>query len=130
MKKNILLAIAGLAVVIVLIGGIKGLQIGTMMGQKPPVKIETVTAAVVKPQTWESTLSAVGSLVAVQGVTVAAEMAGKVDHIAFEPGSMVRAGDLLVQQDVTAETAQLRSAEASLALAKINYERAAKLLRE
>jgi membrane fusion protein (multidrug efflux system) len=130
MKKKIIIAVIGLAVLVGIIAGIKGLQIGKMMGQKRPVLAETVTATVAESQNWESTLSSVGSLVAVQGVTVSAEMAGKVAHIAFEPGSAVQAGDLLVQQDVAAETAQLRSAEASLALAKVNFERATKLLRE
>ena len=130
MKKNILIALIGVVLVIVVIGGIKALQIGTMMGMKRPVNTETVTAATVQPQNWESILSSVGSLVAVQGVTVSAEVAGKVAHIAFEPGATVKAGDLLVQQDVTAETAQLRSAEASLALAKVSLERSTKLLHE
>lgn len=130
MRKKIIIAIIGLVVLTGAIAGIKGLQIGKMMSQKRPVIAETVTAAVVQSQNWESTLSAVGSLVAVQGVTVSAEIAGKVARIAFEPGSCVQAGDLLVQQDVAAETAQLRSAEANLALAKVNFERAAKLLHE
>jgi membrane fusion protein (multidrug efflux system) len=130
MKKKIIIAVVGLVVLTGAIAGIKGLQIGKMMGQKRPVIAETVTAVVVQPQSWESTLSSVGSLVAVQGVTVSAEMAGKVVSIAFEPGSRVQAGDLLVQQDVAAETAQLRSAEATLALAKLNFDRATKLLRE
>ena len=69
-----------------------------------------------------------GSLEAVQGVTVTAELSGKVAHIAFTPGSYVQAGDLLVQQDVSSETAQLRSAEATLALKEANYERAKELL--
>ncbi|MBN2107673.1 MAG: efflux RND transporter periplasmic adaptor subunit [Deltaproteobacteria bacterium] len=128
MKKKIIIAVIGLAVLIGIIAGIKGLQIGKMMGQKRPVLAETVTATIVEPQNWESALSSVGSLVAVQGVTVSAEMAGKVAHIAFEPGSAVQAGDLLVQQDVAAETAQLRSAEATMALAKVNFERARSLL--
>ena len=83
MKKKIIIAVIGLAVLIGIIGGIKGLQISTMMGQKRPVIAETVTAAVVHPQNWESTLSSVGSLVAVQGVTVSAEMAGKVATYCF-----------------------------------------------
>ena len=130
MKKKIIIAVIGLAVLIGIIAGIKGLQIGAMMSQKRPVNAETVTAAGVEPQNWESTLTAVGSLVAVQGVTVSAEMAGKVTLIAFEPGARVQAGDLLMQQDVVSETAQLRSAEANLALAKVNFERAAKLLQQ
>jgi membrane fusion protein (multidrug efflux system) len=83
---------------------------------------------VVQQQTWEATISSVGSLVAVQGVVVAAEMTGKVVQLAFEPGSMVQTGDLLVQQDIAAETAQLRSAEATMTLAKVNFERARSLL--
>ena len=128
MKKKIIIAIIGLFVVTGIIAGIKGLQIGKMMGMKRPVMVETVTAAVVQQQSWESSLTSVGSLVAVQGVTVSAEMAGKVVQIAFEPGAMVQAGDLLVQQDIAAESAQLRSAEATMALAKVNFERARRLL--
>jgi membrane fusion protein (multidrug efflux system) len=75
-------------------------------------------------------LTSVGSLSAVQGVTVSAEVAGKVVSIAFEPGTMVQAGDLLIQQDTVAETAQLRSAEATLELARVDFERAKKLFKE
>ena len=128
MKKKIIIAIIGLFVVTGIIAGIKGLQIGRMMGMKKQVMAETVTAAMVQQQSWESALISVGSLVAVQGVMVSAEMAGKVIAILFEPGRAVQAGDLLVQQDIAAETAQLRSAEATMALAKINFERARSLL--
>jgi len=72
----------------------------------------------------------VGSLAAVQGVTVTAELTGKVVQIAFTPGSRVKAGDMLVKQDTSSEEAQLRSAEAAAALAKLNVERLGKLLAE
>jgi len=128
MKKKILIALIGLVVLIVIIGGIKGLQIGWMISQKRQPLAETVTTFAARTENWESVLSSVASLVAVQGVTVSAELAGKVAHIAFEPGATVQAGDLLVQQDISAETAQLRSAEATVALTKITFERARKLL--
>ena len=67
-------------------------------------------------------------LEAVQGVTVTAELSGRVARIAFDPGARVNAGDLLVQQDVSSETAQLRSDEATLALKKANHDRAKELL--
>jgi membrane fusion protein (multidrug efflux system) len=89
---------------------------------------EVVTTATAKIDSWESFLTAVGSLEAVQGVVVTAELTGKVVHIAFEPGSMVKAGDLLVQQDTSVESAQLRAAEAAITLAKINFERTKKLV--
>jgi len=130
MKKNNILALFGLLIVIGIIGGIKALQFSTLMNMKPPMMIETVTSAVVEFQQWESIFSSVGSLVAVQGVTIAAELAGKVVDIPLEPGTMVGAGDLLVQQDVTAETAQLRSAQAALELAQVSFKRAERLLRE
>lgn len=86
-----------------------------------------VTAADAQPQSWENSLSATGSLLAVQGVTVGAEVPGKVVQIAFEAGAAVKAGDLLVQLDTTTEEAQLRAAEATAALAKANLQRAREL---
>jgi membrane fusion protein (multidrug efflux system) len=128
MKKKILFAIIGVVVLAVILGGIKGLQINRMIAQQRQAMTETVTTAVAHTEAWESLLTSVASLVAVQGVMVSAEMAGKVVHIAFEPGTMVKAGDLLVQQDTVAENAQLRSAEATVALTKLSLERSRKLL--
>ena len=130
MWKKVLLAFCGVLLVAGLLGGIKFLQIDRMIAQgkafvPPPA---TVTATAVTAATWEQRLTAVGSLDAVQGVTVTAELSGKVAHIAFEPGSYVKAGDLLLQQDVSSESAQLRSDEATLALKKANYERSKELL--
>ncbi len=131
MKKRIILAIVGLLVLIGTLGGIKSLQIGRMIGQgahvPPP---EPVTTVVVQSESWEVFLTSVGSLTAVQGVTVTAELPGKIMHIAFEPGTRVQTGDLLVQQDTSSEKAQLRAAEAAVVLAKANLERLGKLLEE
>lgn len=84
----------------------------------------TVTATAVKEQVWENSLSSTGSLAAVQGVTVGAEMPGKIVKISFEAGSLVKAGDVLVALDISTEQAQLRAAEASAALATANLARA------
>ncbi len=92
----------------------------------PPPEI--VTSAPVTSDSWETLLTAVGSLEAVQGVTVTAEMTGKVVDIAFTAGSRVAAGDLLVQQDISVENAQLRSAESVAELARIEYQRSKRLL--
>lgn len=130
MKKTIVLCILGVVVLIAVLGGVKGLQIKRMIAQgeqyaPPPA---TVTTSVVQSAVWPSELVAVGSLEAVQGVMVTAELSGKVVKIAFEPGRAVNVGDLLVQQDVTSEIAQLRSAEASMELARLNLKRAKELL--
>lgn len=130
MKKKIFLAIIAVIVIAGVLGGIKALQIGEMIAQgknfAPPP--ETVTTARADVATWESLIHAVGSLEAVQGVMVTAEMTGKVTRIAFAPGKKVQAGDLLLTQDASSEEARLRAAEASAALAKINFERARGLL--
>jgi membrane fusion protein (multidrug efflux system) len=130
MKKKIFFTVLGLVVLVGIIGGIKALQIGEMVAQgknfAPPP--ETVTTAKAVAETWESLIPSVGSLEAVQGVMVTAELTGKVTRIAFEPGSRVEAGDLLIRQDTSSEEAQLRSAEAAMALAKINFQRAKGLL--
>ena len=130
MKKRIILTLAGLAVVIGILGGIKGLQIDRMIAQGSQVVPlpEPVTTAVARTEAWESVLTSVGSLAAVQGVTVTTELAGKIVNIAFKPGTLARAGELLVQQDTSSEEAQLRATEATVALAKLNLERLSKLL--
>jgi membrane fusion protein (multidrug efflux system) len=130
MKKPVIFTIVGLVVLIAVLGGIKGFQISRMIAHgkqfvPPP---EAVTTFEVRPELWQSLLTSIGSLEAVQGVMVTAELKGKVEKIAFEPGAAVRAGDLLVQQDISSETAQLRASEAAVALSKITLDRTRKLL--
>lgn len=131
MKKKVFLAFLGLLVLVGVLAGIKFLQIKQMTSKGPYAPPPaTVSAATAESATWESRLTAVGSLEAVQGVTVTAEVNGKVVHIAFAPGANVQKGDLLVQQDISSETAQLRSDQATLALKKANHDRAKELRAE
>ena len=130
MKKKVFIAFCALLILAGVLGGIKFLQINRMIAQgkefvPPPA---TVTTATVTSSEWERRLKAVGSLEAVQGVTVTAELSGKIEQIAFEPGARVEAGDLLVQQDISSEKAQRRADEATLALKKANHDRAKELL--
>src|SRR5688500_11516679 len=83
----------------------------------------TVTAAAAEQGKWENSFNSTGSVAAVQGVTIGAELPGKVVKIAFESGAPVKAGDVLVQLDISTEEAQLRAAEATAALAKANLAR-------
>ncbi len=130
MKKKVFIAILGVVLLVGSLAGVKALQINKMVAQaaqaKPPAAV--VTAMAVARDSWETRLTAVGSLSAVQGVTVAAELPGKVVEIAFEPGNKVSAGTLLARQDTSAEQALLPGAEASLTLASTNLERAKNLL--
>ena len=130
MTKKIIFTILGVLVLIGTLGGIKGLQINRMIaiGSQSSPPPETVTTAVVQTESWEALVTSVGSLEAVQGVMLTAELPGKVMRIAFQPGTKVKAGDLLLQQDISSEQAQLRAAEATVALTKLELERSSKLL--
>lgn len=125
MIKKILLAFLLLAVVAGGLAGIKALQIRKMIdqGQSMVMPPAVVSAANATSSTWETVLSAVGSVTAVQGVTLTAETPGKVVRIAFESGDQAAAGDVLVQLDVSQETAQLRALEASENLARLSLRR-------
>ncbi len=98
-----------------------------MMMQPPPTAVTTV---VTKQETWPATLDVIGTVAAVQGVTVSADLPGTVDRIAFESGKWVNAGDVLVELDTRQEKAQLAAAEAQRDLAKINFERTQELVKQ
>jgi membrane fusion protein (multidrug efflux system) len=130
MKKRVAIVLISLVILVIVLAAVKALQIGTMVSQgkkfvPPP---ETVTSAIVKAESWETTLTAVGTLDAVQGVIVSAELAGKVAGINFEPGTTVKKGDILLRQDISSEEAQLSGAIAQSRLALTNLGRADQML--
>jgi membrane fusion protein (multidrug efflux system) len=118
--------------VLVLMGGLIGTLAFIKVGQfeamaeqfaamqPPPEAVTTIKAT---REQWPATLSAIGTVAAVQGVMVSADLPGIVDHIAFESGLNVNAGDVLVQLDTRQEQAQLAAAEAELELARVTFER-------
>jgi membrane fusion protein (multidrug efflux system) len=132
MKKGILIAVAGVLVVVGALAAVKALQIRAMIeaGKQAAFPPETVTTAVSRAESWDTSLSAVGSLTAVQGVTVAAEVQGKVVEILFGPGAKVGKGDLLVRQDTSVEEAQLPGAEAQVSLTRTVLARDVEMLSE
>ena len=129
MKKKILLTLVGILLLVAAIIGIKASQIMDLIAagktfQIPPISIQ-VTEAIT--QSWADQFDTVGTIESVQGVTLANEVAGKVEKIAFESGSMVAAGDVLVILDKASEEAQLRSAMAAAELANLNLSRTREL---
>jgi membrane fusion protein, multidrug efflux system len=125
MTKKVIFAIAVVLVALATLAGIKVLQIGTLIAAgsafvPPP---ETVSAATVKEESWPESIATVGSITAVQGVHLTAEVAGMVREINFESGAAVREGELLVSMDTSTEEAQLRALEAQTGLAETNLKR-------
>jgi membrane fusion protein, multidrug efflux system len=125
MTRKILLAVFIVLLVVGALAGIKVLQIKTLIASgksfTPPP--ESVSAVVAHEEKWQGTLTAIGSVTAVQGVTVTPEIAGLVREINFESGAVVAKGDLLVRLDTSLEEAQLRGLEAQAHLADLNVAR-------
>jgi len=121
-----IIAILALLAVIVVLAGIKAAQIATMIkaGKSFAPPPEAVTSAKVESVEWQASRPAVGTLVAVRGVTLASEVAGLVREIGFDSGAFVRRDDMLVKLDTSVEEAQLAAARADADLARANLVRA------
>ncbi len=109
MSKRMIIAALLLLAVFGGIFGWKAVQ-GYFTGQyfanfsPPPV---TVSATDASSETWQPRIPAVGNLSAVNGVTVSAEVAGRIETIAFRSGTAVAQGELLVQMDDSSEQAEM-----------------------
>jgi len=122
-----------LVIVAALLGGLGFLKYRQVEGAiaananfaPPPTAVTTVIA---KRETWPSTLEVIGTVAAIQGVTVSADLPGTVDKIHFESGQSVQDGDILVELDTRQERAQLANLEAQRDLAKIQYGRSEQLM--
>jgi len=131
MKMTIRLLVL-LAAVVLVVGGVWAYKFYTLHAlQKrmatmmiPPV---TVSTAIAPSDVWQRQFHAVGSFAAVQGVTVSNQIEGSVAKIAFESGQHVKAGDLLIQQDISTDEALLRGLVAQADLARITLDRAREL---
>jgi membrane fusion protein (multidrug efflux system) len=125
MVKRMVLMLIAVGLFVGAIAAVKTKQIKTAIKQnssfRPPP--EAVTTVVAKKEPWADDLGAIGTVVAVRGVTVSADLPGIVDKIAFESGQQVKAGDVLVELDVRQEKAQLAAAEAQRDLTRVNLER-------
>jgi len=127
-RMGLMLLVVGLFVVG--IGTYKFLQIRAAMAQgasfsQPPT---TVTSLVAQEEEWPATLAAIGSVEAVNGVLVSADLAGVVREISFQSGKRVAKGQVLVRLETSTERAQLAQAQASADLAKLNLDRAEQLI--
>lgn len=107
--------------------GAKKLLISYFMSHYVPPAV-TISATIAKTQNWQSTLTSVGTLSAVNGVDISPEVSGIVKEIHFDSGQFVKKGDVLVLFDTSVEQAQLRDNQAQAKLAQLNYERNKKLI--
>jgi membrane fusion protein (multidrug efflux system) len=132
MAKRMIVMLIVTTLLVAALGFVKFKQIETAIAQgaafQPPP--EAVTTIVARQEQWPATLSAIGTVAAVQGVTVSADLPGTVDRIAFDSGQAVHQGDVLAVLDTRQEQAQLAAAEAQRDLATLNFDRMQGLLKE
>src|SRR5262249_51488862 len=109
MAKRMILMILAMTVLLAAIGFVKFRQIQAATSQsgsfQPPP--EAVTTLVAKEEAWEQTIGSIGTVSAVQGVMVSADLPGIVSEITFDSGRKVHAGEVLVRLDTRQEVAQL-----------------------
>jgi membrane fusion protein (multidrug efflux system) len=129
MAKRMVLVLGVIAVLLTALGFIKFKQVETAVQaatfQPPP---EAVTTIVAQREQWPATMSVIGTMEAVRGVTVSADLPGSVAKINFDSGKAVQQGDVLVELDTRQERAQLAALEAQRDLARVNFDRMQKLV--
>jgi len=125
MKKRMIVMLIVVVLFLGAIGSVKLFQIRGAMAQgasfQPPP--ESVTTTTARQEEWPATIAAIGTVVAVQGVTVSADLPGIVEKISFESGQRVRTGDVLVKLDTSQEQAQLAALASQRDLARLNLDR-------
>lgn len=92
-----------------------------------PMRVQGV---VLQPQAFDNTLSVSGSIQANEQVEIKSQLSGLVRNIAFQEGSSVKKGQLLVKIDDTELRAQLSQAQTRQNLAAENEKRASQLLQK
>ena len=132
MAKRMIVMLTVTLLLVAGLGLVKFQQIQTAIAQgaafQPPP--EAVTTIVAQQEEWPATLSAIGTLAAVQGVTVSADLSGTVDRILFDSGHAVGVGQVLAVLDTRQERAQLAAIEAQRDLARVTFDRMQGLVNE
>ncbi|MFN3461327.1 MAG: efflux RND transporter periplasmic adaptor subunit [Oceanibaculum sp.] len=94
-------------------------------GSAPPVEVAEVTVDTVR-----SEITAIGSLLPNEAVTIQPEISGRISRILFEDVQQVERGAPLVELDSEILRAELAQAQANLSLSRANFERADTLLKQ
>ncbi len=97
-------------------------------GNKPPPT--TINVALAQSEPISRFFDAIGTVAAVNQVTISPQVSGRVVKIMFESGTSVKQGDPLVQLDDASERADLATYAAQAKLATANLNRARTLASE
>jgi membrane fusion protein (multidrug efflux system) len=129
--------LAGFVLVAVVLGG-GGLLAGWKQGAnreaaaaaaKQPEPVERVTIASAQAKEHHATTTAIGTVLALQSITLKNEVAGSVARASLKSGQIVEAGTVLVALDTSVEQAELRALEAQARLTETMAKRRDELLK-
>ena len=129
MKPWALMLLLVLALVLI-IGGIWGFNTYKMIQGFKAMGVQKQTISTIKAseQDWQPQIHAVGTLRAVRGADISAEVAGVVESIAFSSGGSIKQGEPLLALRSADDAARLNSLKANAELAESNYKRDQALL--
>ncbi len=117
------------AVIFVSLAAFKYFQVQAAIafGESYPEPSESVEAVVAAPGAFERSFSTIGEIVAPQSLELRNEVEGVIASVNFASGDKVKKGDVLVQLNVSEESARLQAAEARATLTKLDLDRAKNL---
>ena len=99
-------------------------------GPRPPRRSVAVETIIVKPQTLESKISAVGTILSNESVTIKPEVSGTINFIGFEEGNTIEKGATLFTLDAELLEAEYQEVKANFDFSSSQYERAKKLKKD
>ena len=121
-----------LATVLVTGGGLAAWKVASLRGAEEaaahqPEPVESVITALAREREYRPTTTSIGTILALNSITLRNEIAGTVRRVSLTPGQVVEPGTVLVALDVSVEEAELEALEAQADLAKTTLERLERL---
>lgn len=123
-KRNIIIAIIMLTVVVLSLYFIKSI----LVDKKQQTSLQTplpvsVIIDKVNAQLWGTELAAVGTVQSFEGITVKAQIAGRITQMVGQSGTVIKQGEPLFQINPEVLKAQLAEAQAQLESSQFEYQR-------
>jgi membrane fusion protein, multidrug efflux system len=128
-KRMIIMLAITLGILVLVFGYLIGMRMVVAHYMASMKTITTVATTHAKPTPWQTQLTAVGTLHAIDGADLSSEVVGIVTKIGFAPGQDVKAGTLLVQLRDDSDRATLAANRASADQALRTYRRYAELIK-
>lgn len=121
-----------IAIIISTLGFIKfnQIQAAIAFGESFPEPSAAVKSSYVEYLDYSETSKVIGQLQATKAIDLRNEYAGLITNVHFQPGDLVEKDQVLLEQDITIEQADLLAANARLTLAQSTLTRLSKLLKQ